>query len=444
MLEAAATQGPLSQRQKAMLAEISAAVGEDSIPPSLRQFIGDVQPLGLARRPDNTIIGSYRLNPELDAAFTAALAVPDDKDFGAMIEAPLPTSDPEAESVEGGKRRQHGGAEDWTQWWSAKIAFTKSMTLMATVSAKNIGVLALEWAKTQGAGLAARPEPEIVKNYLLRELTPLGAVGMKAGTIITRLVEQFFLKTPVSILMLTVATAGALANFVRFILQKSNEWARASSDLLLSDERAEAAAAAALESVKSVGTTIAVGAFVANQVGALPMSAILAAILFTLQVNLGTGGGRAYLVSGFYAWYKSQSEPERQAFKAAAIQYGAAAKDAAKSTAEEAKVKVADAAAALGPLLAKARRGGKNAFQSVAAAVAKATRKEAPAAPQGDAAAQAALTDGGPAAAIAAGAEGGTGAASGGRRKTRKQSVKRRVTRRRKAQKVLGTPVFIY
>ena len=421
------------------------------------------------------IVSARLLNRDLALDFAVAQAMPSDELVNEMLVevklGPVATDKLSEPITGGGKRRQRGGADTWADWGNAKIAFTKAIILMGTSPFASLAleagvVLKAGWDRTEETRKEA---VQAVAGYFIQEFAPLGEVGGKFAKIIVYLLEQLAIKTPITLIMLLGSGAAYTLNVVRYILDMSNQWARRKAEGLLSDETAASAAAAALDSVKSVGTTAAIGVFVANQVGVLPMSAVLAAILWSLQVNLGTGGGRAYLVTGFYAWYKSQSPEFKGKFKEAAQKYAADAKSAAELSATDAKVKVTAAAAVLGPLLAQAGAGagaaGKNAFQSVAAAITKAIPgSPAPTIPQDG---TAALKDGAPAAAIAAGAEtvaetvkarrrsprarapvgadaDGDVEVEGGRRKTKKRTSKRRVTRRRKAQKVLGTPVFIY
>jgi hypothetical protein len=191
-----------------------------------------------------------------------------------------------------------------------------------------------------------------------------------------------------------------------------------------------------------------VAAVTLNQLGLLPVSAVLAGILFALKVNFGTGTGRAYLVSSFYTWYRTQTPDDQKAIKDAAAEYAIKSGAAAQSGAAAAKEAGEAAAAVLAPLLAKGASSAESAFK----AIAKAVRAKEPKAISDTAEADAeknavtALTEGGRAAAIAASAaEGGMEATTGGnRRKTKKVKSKRRMTRRRKATKVMGAPVFVY
>lgn len=452
-------------------------------------------------------------------------------------------------------RRLRGGGV--VEEAKAKAAFAKSVAMMTVYTITDIAAIAVK----EGAD-PARHATTIAVEYLTRELTPLGGAGVRFVSILAGLANQLF-RAGVTLVMLPVATAGFTANFISKVISNFNDWGRSASAELLGDAKAIAAANAAVGSLKQAGVTAGIGLVVANQVGLLPMSALLAAILFSIQVNIGTGVGRGYVVAGFYAWYLGQSAAKRAEINAAAKQYADSASSAAAGGAVA-------AARTLAPLLATAAAAtaeattaatkagiaamtGKNAFQAVAAGAAAANAEvvapgSRPAATQdisSEAAVNAALTAATRAAAIAAskaedaapgaavgapGAEVGPedGAASaasssssssaapvavglrrsrigvgskqrryrdededdelvasssssgpgaageglpeqgrrkqrrgktdlsaaseefipgegkGGRRKTKKGKSKRRVTRRRKAQKIMGTPVFIY
>lgn len=429
--------------------------------------------LGRIEEPGTGRIVSARLNPDI----IAEAAIPSEQQINAMLaevgEAPLEKApelkeEDEDAMAEGGARRRQKGAgwQDVKNSVNAKYVFTKNALLLATKTVAEVVGVAVTTLKEKGsaAGKAAAARVtetwasteqgraaalEAVKVYLTEELNPLGTVGLKLLKILLRLAEQIFIKTPVTVGVTAMAGVGATANFVRFLFDISNTWTREVAMGAVDDKKAKEAAAAALASVKSVGTTAIVGVAVANQLGVLPMSAVLAAILFALQVNLGTGPGRAYLITGFYAWYKSQKPEDQQAIKTAAENYGAAAKDAVVARAKEATPQIKAAATQLGGLLAKAGKGGKNAVQAVAEKLKPAEKPPVP-----EAAPAAALENGAPAAVavaaavVAAPAEAGTGgppAGRGGRaRKTSKRGMKRRMTRRRKAPKYLAAPVFAY
>jgi hypothetical protein len=369
----------------------------------------------------------------------------------------------------GGKRRYRGGEpfegleglldED-------KVAFAKAVTLMV---AYNAGQMSKEVALA-----AAGPSLEYLKS---RIADPLKPIVKRVKDITLSLADQLF-QVPITGVKLSFASLGFTMNFVSKVVEKLNGWGGKSADYLLSDDTAKKAADVATASIKDVGKTGAVAAFVLNQIGVLPLSAVLAGILFTIQVNLGSGAGRAYLVTGFYAWYNSQPDAKRKEIDKAASEYATSAAKSAKEKAAGAAPKVKDAAASLGRLLAQ-KVNGKSVVQSMASAAPAAAATEAAALAQLDASAAAipaALENGAPAAALAASAAEEVAASPAvvenvrsrrrlnaaapsfpaaaasaaamqtgeGRRKTRKGKSKRRVTRRRKATKYLTAPVFAY
>lgn len=416
---------------------------------------------------------SARLNPGL--AFVAdANAIPDvtEEELNGMFAGLKIDSS-------GGKRHQRGGAMTYAE----KLKYAKAVAMMLVY---NTGFAA------QAGSEAAAP---YVKDYLKsRFITPLYPATSRTAGILIGLADQI-VKSGVTVVNLSVSSSAYTANVVSKIIQKFNEWGTTMSAKLVSDEYAQAAADAAVETVKDRAVAAGVGVFVANQIGLLPMSAVLAAILFTLKINLGSGPGRAYVVTSFYTWFLQQNEGDQKAIVDAAKEYATTAGEGAKG-----------AAAKLGPLLVKAGSGAaaagagaQNAFAAIATAVRGQSVDVRAPAPANDAPAEALLVAAAPSAAEAVavpsilvaaaevaaaevaaapasrarrgkaalsaasslfvpttvasgdGAPMDTGAVgppppqSGvGRRKTKKRAVKRRVTRRRKAQKILGTPVFIY
>jgi hypothetical protein len=259
------------------------------------------------------------------------------EDFGGMI--------PQLEeylgipAAAGGKRRYRGGVVS-AEMVSAfldllgedRVAFGKAVVLWV---AYNAGDMAQEAAKA-----AVGPTREYLESRLA---APLGYVTKRVLTIAAGLADQIF-QLPVTALSLSIAGAGFTANFASHVIGKANELGRKSAAYLLSDETAKDAADAATNSIQTWTTTAGLGAVVLNQMGVLPLSAILAAIIVAVQAQVGTGGGRAYLVSGFYAWYKTQSDVTKTAIKKTATGY-------AKAAADSAKASVAAGAAVAGPAL---------------------------------------------------------------------------------------------
>jgi hypothetical protein len=331
---------------------------------------------------------------------------------------------------------------------------------------------------TKEAALAAAgPSLEYLKS---RIADPLKPIVKRVKDITLTLADRLF-QVPVTGLKLSFGGLGFTMNFVSKVVEKLNDWGGKSADYLLSDDTAKKAADVATASIKDVGKTGAVAAFVLNQIGVLPLSAVLAGILFTIQVNLGSGAGRAYLVTGFYAWYNSQPDAKRKEIDKAASEYATSAAKSATEKAAGAAPNIKDAAASLGRLLAQ-KVNGKSVVQSMASAAPAAAATEVAALARLDASAAAipaALENGAPAAALAASAaeevaaspavvqnvrsrrrlnaaapsfpaaaaaEADDAAMGGrGRRgKTSKRGMKRRMTRRRKAPKYRAAPVFAY
>jgi hypothetical protein len=486
--------------EKRMAEDIAVAAVPQDVPmlPKIRQLTmenvaSQAINLGLARKPTGEIIGSYRLNPEVLAA------TPSDEQLNAMfvevtgkgVDAP---EIPEVAVTGGSRHRQKGGdwKDDVAKWTKAKYELTTQVIVMTKTTFQELASkarvqLGEKWDESAEKRAAAI---DAVKAYMGKELAPLGTVGQKSIAILGRLLEQIAVRTPITLAVASLAGLGATANFVRFVFDISNTWIRETATNAVDDERAKKAAAAALASAKSVTSTTIAGVVVANQLGIVSLSAVLAAILFTLQVNLGTGAGRAYLITGFYAWFNAQDPGKQEEIKKAAEEYAAAAK-------ERVKPKITAAAQNLGKLLATGAERAKGKIQNknaVQAVVANAAGEEAPrvAVPEQEAGVISALDKGAPAAAeaaaveevAAAAAEAASSNASGapavgesaekgapkrrtkrlnaaappfpaaapdemqtgqGRRgKTKKGKSKRRVTRRRKAPKYLAAPVFVY
>jgi hypothetical protein len=452
------------------------------------------QPVG--RVPLGNRIVSARLNKQqlledLDN-IVPETAAPTDADIQELVDSLAQQGLNIQPAGAGGGKRQRGG----DVWGTAaeRAGFVKAIALMSVYNTA--------WALGEGAAAVVPP----TQAYLLKELDPLIKASGRLGGILKGLIQQTT-RVPITLALLSAGGLGYTANVAAKLLEAANSWGRGTSEYLLSEDAAEKAATAALSSAKQAALTGAVTAATLNQLGLLPVSTMLAAIFFALQVNLGTGTGRAYVISGFYTWYLSQERGTQETIKTEAVKYAAAAKAKAVPAA-------AEAARALAPHLARAGRGAAagagNAFKVVADAL-----RRPPAAHTGEqpvtvsapiaaeqegaapAVAEAVLVQGVSAAAVAAeaGAESrveaadggappapvvavvatktrksrkvldpqavpfpapGDGAAMdadaalaapagpGGRRKTKKVKSKRRVTRRKKATKVLGAPVFIY
>ena len=386
--------------------------------------------------PEGQVVSrSARLNPEIvasdDAAVVEAAAaeVPDDN---AVAEVTAELAKLGIGSM-GGRRGQRGGAYSKEE----AIGIAKAIVQMSLYNARAV------------AGEVAKPTAKYLNDEIAQPL--LGPLGRVAGIGLS-LANAVLVRTPVTFVMGSVASVGYIANVALKVVEKFNTWGRATSATLLSDDTAIAAANAAVAGAKEIATTGVVGVAVANQLGVLPLSAVLAAILFSLKLQVGTGPGRAYLISSFYTWYVAQSPAAKKEIKRNAEEYAGKAQAAAKSGAAAVQAATSAAAAKLGPKLAAVGAAGANAFKTVADAI---RSKEAPAA----AAAPAAVEAGGAAEAVAALNRGApvaaavveqvgvvapsTGGTQGGRRrKTAKRALKKaRATRRRKAPKYLAAPI---
>jgi hypothetical protein len=447
---------------------------------------------------------SRRLNPDSVAiGLVLASKPPSEAYFTELMNQAdkyLPEEE-EAGPVGGKKRRYHGGDDDLVLLDGVlevlgedRVAFYKAVVLYV---ASNTGKIARDVAKA-----AIGPTLE----YLQSRLAGLGNTSLRVVSIAFRLADNI-VQTPLAAANLSLAGFGFTVNFVSYVLKNVNELGAAGAEYLLREDTAKQAADAATDSIKTATTTAIVGAVVLNQIGVLPLSAILAAILVTVQANLGTGGGRAYLVAGFYAWYKTQTVSEKAAIKKAAKDYATAAANAAKASATAAAAAAtaaapqleaaAKAAAEAAATAAKAAAGqaatavkgaaaalatqlklpgkaakpgepsavGKNAVQAIVtgegapAGQAGIADAEIATALQGEEAVKAAALavsvaeETAPPAEVVRARRGAPRARApvvegeekeGGRRTTRKRTSKRRVTRRRKATKVLTTPTFVY
>lgn len=463
--------GPMS---RVRTAPKSKGVGSDLPTARRSELLGrirKIEPGGEER------IVSARLNPELVAAIDTAITEEGEPTYADVqkVLAALKIPDPRDPRAAGGSRKYVGGSKE------EYIAFIKSTTLLMLYSAG--GLL------SQGAKTAAPP----VKAYVAELFEPLGGAANKLGKIALALADEV-VRVPITVALISGAGAGYTANVAAKVIKSFNQWGKGTAEYLLSDRAAEIAAAAAVASTKDIAITTMVGGIALNQLGVLPLSAVLAIILMALKANLGTGPGRAYLVASFYTWYIAQDDPTKLTIQTAAMEYGKAAKTKSVEAATKAAKK-------LGPLLAAAGGVGKNAFKAVADRIraeepenllVEAVVEEAVPAPEPAPAAESALIQGisvasaaeaavvsqleklgegeagdeapavppgaSPAAAAAAAAgpeppkrgrkkvvvAPGAGAGAGGRRKTKKRGPKRRVTRRRKPTKVMGAPVFIY
>lgn len=383
---------------------------------------------------------SLRLNPDLQFLPGGNVDTSDitEEDLAAietLVDTTATTKNIEPEEpgmdMSGGKRRQRGGAMTRAE----KLQYAKAVAMMVLYNSGRL-------IKEGGAYVAPRGKAYFISRFI----TPLYGTTSRTAQIMAGLADQI-IQSGVTVTNLSVSAFGYTANVASKIIQKFNAWGTATSAKLLSDDYAQSAADAAVESSTQIATTAGVGLFVANQIGILPMSALLAAILFTLKVNIGTGPGRAYVAASFYTWFVAQSPGDKKKIVKHAQDYATTAGKGASA-----------AAGKLGPLLAKGAAGAasmgagaaQNAFAVVAAAIQNKGDGTPAAVPSSAPAVTAALTAGEASAAesVVIAAErtagtGGTSTPSGGRKKkTAKRALKKaRTTRRRKAPKYLAAPV---
>lgn len=318
--------------------------------------------LGRIRGPEGTIV-SARLNPDLAEAVFADVAI-DSEEGQAEIAKLLQTIQAQGQARKaGGKPKRQLGGENVDimrlygltdlQTVQETAAYMKAIVHMAVFNAKE--ALKEGWSTSEEMRRQSA-------NYFRENYAPLYAVSAKVLEIILGLAEQLIVKLPVTVAMLTGGSFGFTANFFRWVFTKVNDYGRGVSEYLLADDTAKKAAEAALgTTTEALKTGVAV-AFIANQLGLLPVSAVLAAILWQIQASFGTGAGRAYVMASFYAWYQSQDNRAEldAAIKDYAVKAQAAIAAKGGEGAAAAQAALAEAAAKLGPLLAKGADAGKH------------------------------------------------------------------------------------
>jgi hypothetical protein len=149
-------------------------------------------------------------------------------------------------------------------------------------------------------------------NYAIAETGPVGASVVNLTRSVGNLAQEAVVRAPVSVAVLSVSGTTFTVNFFASLFEKFNTWARMSGTTLGNMETARAAAAAATADLPSIARTTAVGVVVFNQLGLLPLSAIVAAIVFAFEANVKTGPGRSLLIAQFYTWYISRNPDEQK------------------------------------------------------------------------------------------------------------------------------------
>jgi hypothetical protein len=304
---------------------------------------------------------SARLNPALAILDTVTATVPVTKD---ELNTELKGISAIVSKFTGGKRRQRGGDDELVTMLAqviqredvqAKLAIVKSVAMMGIYNGK----IALQQGYKDTEGMRMKAKEYFMANYA----APLLGVGTKLFDIGAKLADQLIVKAPVTLTMLSAAGVGYTFNVTAEIIRKFNHWGRKTTDEFLSDEKAKKAAEWAVQDAMTSGKTALVGVAVANQLGLLPASALLAAILFALQINVASPTGRGYMIASFYAWYAGQPKETQEEVKKAATEYAVSVKNAAVKGAPQVKAAAKAAGKTLGPLLVA---GGKTAFAAVA------------------------------------------------------------------------------
>ncbi len=173
-------------------------------------------------------------------------------------------------------------------------------------AAKRPKVSKLEYLKSVSAKIL---------EYATVELAPITPAAYAAAKGTLGLTQEIVIRVPVTLVTLTAAGVALSANFFKSLFAKFNTWARASATEIQSPDYADRAADAATKDLESIAKTTAVTAIFFNQLGLLPLEVVLAAVLYGLQVNLGTGPGRSLVVSHFYTWYIQKPKTAREAAK---------------------------------------------------------------------------------------------------------------------------------
>ncbi len=258
-------------------------------------------------------------------------------------------------AMEGGRRRKARGGDKRSKVGELGTA-VPSTTTSKTEYLKKIGAAILEYAQ--------------------REIAPIGPSGMAVATGAVGLAQEVVVRVPVTLVTLTLSGTALSVKFFRALFAKFNSWGRTSAERLRSDLSAEQAADAAVKDIPSIAKTAAVGVVFFNQLGLLPLSAVLAAILFAVKANVSTGPARSLLISQFYAWYIMKTPKEQAAFLQNAKTYAAAA----ASTGRAAVNASAPVAAAVADFMSKAGVGVASAASSFASSSSSSSSAAVPAA----------------------------------------------------------------
>jgi hypothetical protein len=247
--------------------------------------------------------------------------------------------------------------------------------------------------------------------YGTTELAPLGApiASLARGT--AGLTQEIVVRVPVTIAALTISGTALTANFFKSLFAKFNAWGRANAVTLSSELTAEQAADAAVKDIPSIAQTSAVTIVFFNQLGLLPISAVIAAILFAVRANVSTGPARSLLISQFYTWYIMKPATARQAKKGeitqeeiikAAKDYATQAAAAGRGALNKSSPVVTALAKSVGEFVAKAGVGAATAASSLVPSSSSSSSSSSSAAAAPAKSAEDILSEGAPAASVVA------------------------------------------
>ncbi len=213
-----------------------------------------------------------------------------------------------------------------------------------------------------------------ILEYAQKELAPIAPAGKAVVTGSVGLTQEVVVRVPVTLVTLTLSGTALSVKFFRALFAKFNAWGRASAVDLASDLTAEKAADAAVEDIPAIAKTSAVTIVFFNQLGLLPISAVIAAILLAVKANVSTGPARSLLISQFYAWYITKPRRKKDAKDGqisqeeiidAAKAYASEAAKAGKTALDKSAPAVTALARGVGEFVAKAGVGAASAASSL-------------------------------------------------------------------------------
>ncbi len=220
--------------------------------------------------------------------------------LAAAVDAAVKSVDPSLSmgSLQGARRRLKGGQDPPGK--RQKGLDGQALAAPASEASK------LEYLKSVAAKIV---------EYAKVELAPISPATSSAVRGVLGLTQEVVIRVPVTLITLSISGTALSVNFFKSLFAKFNAWGRATASEIQSTDYADKAASAATKDLESIAKTTAVAAFFFNQLGLLPLEVVLAAMLYGLQVNLGTGPGRSLLVSQFYTWYIQKPKLAREARK---------------------------------------------------------------------------------------------------------------------------------